>query len=105
MKFWVDIGMGIAFLLVAITGILKWPGLTPQIISRTANPENFHLVARIHDWSGIVMALFVFIHLFLNRDWIRSVIFCRLGKIKECESCDIRKNAKLNSGREKIKKS
>ena len=89
-KSWVDIGMAIAFLLASLTVIFKWPGLTPQIISRTANPENFYLVARIHDWSGIVMALFVFIHLFLNRDWIRSVIFCRLEKRKECKKCEIK---------------
>ncbi len=91
MKFWVDVWMGISFLLVTITGIFKWQGLTPQILSRTANPENFYLLSRIHDWSGIIMALLVLVHLVLNRVWIKSMISCMF---KKQEKCDIENGGK-----------
>ena len=30
------------------------------------------LISDLHDWSGILLGLFVFLHLFLNRRWIIS---------------------------------
>jgi cytochrome b subunit of formate dehydrogenase len=83
-KLWVDIGMAISFLAVALTGISKFPGLSVKF-SWLFNIINFRLISRIHDWSGILMALFVLIHLILNWAWIKSMLSCTFGKTKSCD--------------------
>jgi hypothetical protein len=80
LKFWIDLGMGISFLLVALTGILKWPGLAMTTFSWTQNFINFRLMSRIHDWSGLLMAIFVLVHLCLNWAWIKAMFGCMFFK-------------------------
>jgi len=68
----VDLAMSSAFLICFVTGLLKFTillrltGLNGVIL-----PSAF--ISDIHDWSGIILGLFVFIHLFLNRQWIISM--------------------------------
>ena len=71
-KLVVDIALGLSFLLVAITGLLKWPGLMQNVFNLTYQDLKFRIISRIHDWSGAVMTLLVFIHLILNWPWIKS---------------------------------
>ncbi len=85
LKLWVDIGMGLAFLIVVLTGIFKWPGLSQTIFSGIFNYVSFRAMSRIHDWSGAIMALFVLIHLTLNWIWIKSMILCTFRKKEKCE--------------------
>ena len=69
LNYFVDIGMAIAFVIVAVTGILKLPALG-------GGTRDFML---LHDWSGVVLAVFVLLHLILHWNWIvcmtKSCIF------------------------------
>ena len=71
-KWFVDLGMGIAFLLSAVTGIFKFailmrtPGLSGMLLPMA-------LMSDIHDRAGIALTILVAIHLFLNRRWIVSM--------------------------------
>lgn len=58
----IDILIGISFLIVLITGIIKFPTLS--LISKKS------YISFIHDWSGVIMAVLVFIHLILHWNWI-----------------------------------
>jgi hypothetical protein len=79
LKYYIDIGMGITFLLSFITGLMKWPSKVngvggPRLISTL-----------IHDFSGLFLGLFVFIHLLLNLDWIICMCMTKknlLNKVK-----------------------
>ena len=68
-NYFVDVLMGIAFISVVVTGVFKFPGLTKYFISiyQIITPLT---MARIHDWSGVIMSLLVLIHLILHWKWI-----------------------------------
>ena len=61
--------MGILFFVTVITGLFNWTlfvrtlGLTYIVLPRA-------LMSEIHSWSGPLLALLVFVHLFINRGWI-----------------------------------
>ncbi len=61
--FMVNLGLFISFLLVAVTGILKFPRLLPAL---GVNMLRFPIgtVSAIHDWAGVAMLVFVFFHIF-----------------------------------------
>ncbi len=84
-KYFVDIGLLISFLLVVVTGIIKF-GSFLRALGINLDYANMPMknMALIHDWSGIVMAVLVLIHLILNFDWIISTTKCFFEK-KECE--------------------
>jgi hypothetical protein len=67
LNYFVDILLMVAFLLVVVTGILKFPGWFGYL----------HLpwrsLNKIHDWSGIAMAVLVLIHIILHWSWIVSM--------------------------------
>lgn len=69
LKWSIDLVMGIFFLTSFITGLVKfmvllrWTGLNGIVIP-------YALISDIHDWSGVILGLCVFTHLFLNRQWI-----------------------------------
>jgi hypothetical protein len=72
LNYFVDVGMGLTFVLAAITGIIKWPRLLPWLgISYLKLPMN--AITFIHDWSGIIMALLVLIHTILHWKWLVAV--------------------------------
>jgi hypothetical protein len=66
LNYFVDLGLFISFILVALTGIIKFPlfGL------RKVYFWNMHI---IHDWSGIILTCLVLIHLILHWNWIVSM--------------------------------
>jgi len=72
LKWAVDLAMGIMFVISFVTGLLKFTlllrltGLNGLIL-----PSAF--ISDLHDRSGILLGLFVFIHLFMNRNWIISM--------------------------------
>lgn len=68
-SYFVDILMGISFIVSAITGIFKFPGLTKYFISIYLVITPYDM-AIIHDWSGVTMASLVLIHLILHWKWI-----------------------------------
>ncbi len=62
--YWVDMGLLLSFIIVAITGIIKFPGLGLYKIL------GFRGISKWHDWAGIVMVVLVLIHLALHWGWI-----------------------------------
>ena len=69
LKYIIDIGMLVSFVLVAVTGIIKFPKFLRSLGVDTSNIP-FYELSRIHDWSGIALTILVLIHLFLNFNWI-----------------------------------
>ena len=63
-KYFVDILMGIFFLILFFTGLIKWPSKA----FGNMIPSSF--VSLIHDYSGIFLGIIVIIHLILNWSWI-----------------------------------
>lgn len=66
-----DIALGITFLISLITGLTK---LT--VLMRVSGVGQIVLplawISDIHDNAGVLLALLVFIHLFLNRHWLAT---------------------------------
>ena len=68
-KWLIDLLMGISFLVCFITGLLKYPVLLQLTgLNNVILPSA--LISDLHDWTGLLMGLFVFLHLVLNRRWI-----------------------------------
>jgi len=69
----VILAMLIAFLALAFTGIVKFP----ETQKYTFFVYNYILasdLSRIHDWSGIILAALIIIHLIINRDWFAEFL-------------------------------
>lgn len=86
-KWFTDIGLLIAFLVCAITGLFKFT-LLMRALGLTNLIFPLALMSDIHDWSGIVLIVFVGVHLFMNRHWLvtatKKVIAGKTGDDKEC---------------------
>ena len=83
LNYWVDIGLAISFAICFVTGLIKWPGIIHTIgISayRTLHTRN---ISMLHDWSGLIMGVFVLIHLVLHWPWIVSVTKSTFTKGKD----------------------
>ena len=65
----IDLGLFISFLCVAVTGILKMPGLV-QTLGMNYKSLPFNVITPLHDFSGVVMTLLVLLHLVLHWGWI-----------------------------------
>ena len=73
-KYILDVGLGISFLIVALTGIFKFSGFREFFgIALSYRDPPMPLISWFHDWSGVAMAAIVLIHLILNWDWIVSM--------------------------------
>ncbi len=82
----IDAGLAVTFLSVSLTGILKFPRLLPALgIQHRSLP--MYQISAIHDWSGIIMAALVLIHLALHWNWrvCMTKSFLKKGKEKKCE--------------------
>jgi len=68
-RWFLDLAMGVAFLLCFITGFFKF-----TVLIRTIGLTNLvlplALMSDIHDWAGLALGFFVFAHLLVNRTWI-----------------------------------
>jgi len=77
----VDVGLGISFLVVALTGIFKFKGFREFFgIALSYRDAPMPLISWFHDWSGVVMSVLVLIHIILNWDWIVGMtkeLFCK----------------------------
>jgi hypothetical protein len=67
-----DLGMGIFFLVSFITGFFKFT-LIMRMLGLTDLVLPLALMSDIHDWSGLVLGFFVAAHLLVNRGWIRTM--------------------------------
>ncbi len=71
LKWSVDLAMGILFMICFVTGLLKFT-LLLRLTGLNGLVLPSALISDLHDWSGIILGVLVFIHLFLNRGWIIS---------------------------------
>ena len=81
----VDVVMGISFLAAFITGAIKFPGLL-RSMGIDVRTLPISKISRLHDWSGLVMGILVFVHLALHWNWIACMTkkyFAR--KAKTCK--------------------
>ena len=67
----VDLLLGITFFVCFVTGLLKYTVLL-QLTGLSTIILPAALISDLHDWSGILLGLFVLFHLLLNRRWIIS---------------------------------
>lgn len=69
LNYWIDIGMALSFFVCFVTGVLKfrlfvrWLGLHQRELP-------IYELTVVHDWSGILLGVFVFAHLVLHWKWI-----------------------------------
>ena len=75
----VDVGLGVSFLLVFIAGLVKFPGLVGGFGIRFGDLP-IGTISAIHDWSGLIMGILVFIHILLNWGWIKATTKHILGR-------------------------
>lgn len=71
--FTVDVGLALAFFASALTGILKFPGFL-HFFGMDYRALQVLGLNTVHDFSGILMACLVLIHLFLHWRWIVGMI-------------------------------
>ena len=91
-KYFVDFGLLISFLIVTVTGIFKFGSLLRAVGIDPAYSElPMRAISAWHDWSGVALALLVLIHLILNFDWIVATTKCFFKKKDEGEN----ENAKI----------
>jgi hypothetical protein len=73
-----DLGMGILFLVSFITGFFKF-----TLLMRTLGLTDLILplaqMSTLHDWAGLGLGLCVAAHLIINRRWIRTMTGKILG--------------------------
>lgn len=67
--YWTDVIMGISFFIVFLTGLVKYRLIKPYFTWLYEIIPGKQM-AMIHDWSGILMGVFVFIHLALHWNWM-----------------------------------
>jgi hypothetical protein len=71
-KYLVDLGMLVAFLLCFATGIVKCPGFLPAV-GLTPHTVPLFQLSVLHDRSGLALGTLVLVHLLLNRRWMVAV--------------------------------
>ena len=85
-RYAVDVGLLISFLIVVVTGIMKFGkflgmlGINPNYASMPMAS-----ISAWHNWSGLAMAALVLIHLGFNFRWLVSTTKCLFKKDKKCE--------------------
>ena len=80
LDYFIDLGLFVSFLLVFVTGVIKYrPFGLHEVLS-------FPGIRAVHDLSGIVMGILVLVHLFLHWEWIVNTTKCLFKKEEEvCE--------------------
>lgn len=79
LKYLIDLGMLVTFILCFITGIIKFPGFL-RFIGATRHVLPMRDLTLIHDWSGVVLGLLVLAHLVLNFRWILQMTWQVTGR-------------------------
>ena len=68
-KWFLNLAMGVSFLVSFITGMFKFTFFV-RIFGLTTRVLPIAQMSNIHDWSGLALGFFVAAHLILNRAWI-----------------------------------
>ncbi len=87
LNYLIDMGMVISFLAVFVTGLMKLPLLYRHLKIIRALPSSN--LTFIHDWSGIILGIFVLAHIILHFDWIvcmtKNIFRKKADKGESCE--------------------
>ncbi len=77
-NFWIDVVIGIAFLVSAFTGILFLLPVSVRSVSVTGAVTILGVSSvawhTIHDWSGVVAAVGVTVHFVLHWRWFATMV-------------------------------
>ena len=63
----------IATIICVITGLFKWPGLITAL-GLTYRQVPMTLITSIHDWSGMLIAVFAAVHIFQFRGLMKRMV-------------------------------
>ena len=78
-KYVIDLGLVVTFILSFGTGLIKFPMIRQAMATaRIVLPS--HDLNFVHDWSGLLMGLFILLHLVFNFSWIVAMTKKYLGK-------------------------
>ncbi len=67
LNYFIDVIIGFLFLIVSVTGVLKFPILKLKEIIPMQQ------ITMLHDVGGILFGIFVIIHLILHLNWIKQM--------------------------------
>jgi len=68
-NYFIDFGMAVTFVLLFVTGIIKFPWLLPSLgISYTGLPMN--QINMIHDRSGVALGVLIIVHFLFHFKWM-----------------------------------
>jgi cytochrome b subunit of formate dehydrogenase len=82
--------LGVSFLVLLVTGIIKFPGLLPALgVKYSSLP--MRQISTVHDWSGILMGASAVVHIMLNWNWIVLMTKKHLGLQKTKETVEKKK--------------
>jgi hypothetical protein len=84
LKYIIDIGLAVSFLLCFVTGMIKFPGLL-RGTGATRHVLPMRDLTLLHDWTGVLMGLLVLAHLALNYRWIITMTRQIFGKKRMSE--------------------
>jgi hypothetical protein len=73
--FIVDACLGLAFLSVALTGILK-----SRFMFSLTRTLPWYIITPVHDWSGIALVVCAILHIVLHWQWIVAMTKKYFGK-------------------------
>jgi hypothetical protein len=85
LKYIVDVGLAVSFILCFVTGVVKFPGFV-RAIGATHRVLPMRDLTLIHDWTGVLMGLLVAVHLILNYRWIVTMTRQIFGRKRMSES-------------------
>ena len=82
-SYFVDLLMGVFFIIAFVTGLLKWTLIIRALgLSSMLLPMAF--ISELHDWSGFLMGAMILLHLVLHGKWIICMTKGLFRKGKEC---------------------
>lgn len=82
LNYWIDMGMAVSFLLVFVTGLLKYKRLLLWLADIGVYLPTY-AITEIHKYAGAAIGVFVLIHLVLHFKWIAAVTRSIAGRKKE----------------------
>jgi cytochrome b subunit of formate dehydrogenase len=84
----IDALMAVSFFITAVTGLILFFFL-PSGVQQGRFQELWgmpkYIWTALHDWSGIILIIFVFIHIVLHWGWIACMTKKHLCRAKKCD--------------------
>lgn len=71
-NYFVDLGMGLAFISAFITGLIKFPNFI-RLFGVRYGQLPIREISLLHDWSGLVMGLLALTHIILHWNFILNM--------------------------------